>query len=251
MGIISNIAGIIIIGLMLSTTYPQQMLISYKMQSENKIKIIEKDITKNLDYFKEDIKMPQFSDGYDEKKINLINNVISKDILSKAEEAEKIAKKYFGEEKTEKPLFPYEVYSTYTSTEDNNQIFSLYNDYYEYLGGAHGMTTRTSYTVDKKRESLLTLKELFIEGYNYTDIINREIKAQINRNPDNYFDSGNIFKGISENQTFYIEDDDLVIYYQLYDIAPYVFGIPKFKIPLKLFNENFIYYKNWDTNNKH
>ena len=34
-----------------------------------------------------------------------------------------------------------------------------------------------------------------------------------------------------------------MIYYQLYDIAPYVFGIPEFKIPLKLFNENYVYYK--------
>ncbi|NFI19040.1 DUF3298 domain-containing protein, partial [Clostridium botulinum] len=27
----------------------------------------------------------------------------------------------------------------------------------------------------------------------------------------------------------------------LYDIAPYVYGIPEFKIPINLFDENFIY----------
>jgi len=105
------------------------------------------------------------------------------------------------------------------------------------------MTTRTSYTIDKEKESLINLKELFIKGYDYSDKINKEIKEQINKNPENYFDSGAVFKGISENQSFYIEDNNLVIYYQLYDIAPYVFGIPEFKIPLKLFDENYVYYK--------
>ena len=251
MGIIASIAGIMIIGSMLSTAYPQEMLISGKIQNESKLKLVEKSITKNSDYFKEDIKMPQLINGNDENKINLINNVISKDILSKAEEAEKTAKEYFGGAEQEKPRFPYEVYSGYKNTEDNNQILSLYNDYYEYLGGAHGITIRTSYTIDKTKESLLTLKDLFVEGYDYADIINKEIKTQINKNPENYFDSGNIFKGISENQTFYINDDNLIIYYQLYDIALYVFGISEFKIPLKIFNKSFVYYKNWDMNNKH
>jgi hypothetical protein len=249
MGIIANITGIMLIGSMLYTTYPQQLFISSKIQSENKLKLGEKSITKNLDYLKEDIKMPQLINGNDEKKINLINNVISKDILPKADEAEKTSKEYFGEPGKENPRFPYEIHSRYTTTEDNDLIFSLYNDYYEYLGGAHGLTTRTSYTIDKKKESLINLKELFVEGYNYVDIINREIKEQISKNPENYFDSGKIFKGISENQSFYISDDNLVIYYQLYDIAPYVFGIPEFKIPLKLFNENFVYYKDWNTIN--
>ena len=243
MSIIAEITGIIIIGSMLCTTYQQQLLITSKIQSENKFRIDEKPIIKNLDFLKEDIKIPQLVDGNDENKINLMNSVINKDILPKVEEAEKISKEYFEGAGQEKPTFPYEIYSKYTITEDNNTLISLYNDYYEYLGGAHGMTTRTSYTIDKEKENLITLKELFAEGYNYSDIINKKIKEEISKNPENYFDSGNEFKGISENQGFYIENDNLVIYCQLYDIAPYVFGIPEFKIPLKLFGENYVYYK--------
>ncbi|MFW2503514.1 DUF3298 and DUF4163 domain-containing protein [Clostridium diolis] len=250
MGIIANITGLLIVSSMLSTACPQEMFITNKMQSESKIKIVDKSITKNLNYLKLDINMPQLVGGNDEKRINLINNVISQDILPRAEESEKTAKEYFGEKGQETPRFPYEIYSRYTTSEDNNQILSLYNDYYEFLGGAHGMTTRTSYTIDKKKEALLTLKELFSEGYNYSDIINKEIENQIKKNPENYFDSGNVFKGISENQSFYIRDGDLVIYYQLYDIAPYVFGIPEFKIPLKLFDKDFVYYKNWNSGSK-
>lgn len=241
MGYIVNVIGALGISLMLSTAYPQQLLINSELQISSEFRIVEKSIRKDLDYLKEDIKIPQLMGGNDEKKINLINSIINKNILPKANEAEEIAKQYFDINVQEKPRFPYEVYSTYNITSDKNSFVSFYDDYYEYLGGAHGLTTRTSYTIDKKKEELLNLKDLFVAGYNYTDIINNEIREQIKKNPQDYFDSGSEFKGIGENQSFYIEDDNLVIYYQLYEIAPYVKGIPEFKIPLSTFGKNFIY----------
>lgn len=243
MCIIANVAGIIIACSMLYTAYPQKLCISCEIKSESKISAVEKSINKSSNYLKEDIKLPEIIGGNDEKKINMINNVINNNIMPKVKEAEKTAKEYFGGMGQEKPNFPYEVYSRYTVSQNDDKLLSLYNDYYEYLGGAHGMTTRTSYSIDKNKEVLLSLKDLFISGYNYSDIINKEIKLEINKNPQYYFDSGNEFKGISDNQSFYIEDDNLVIYYQLYDIAPYVFGIPEFKIPLKVFDKNYIYAK--------
>lgn len=243
MSIISNIASGIIISSMLYTGYPQYLFINSELQAENRIELGEKLITKNLDYLKEEIKIPQLKGGNDEKKINSINDVINKDILPNVEETEKIAKEYFETSGKEKPRFPYEIYSKYTVTNNSKNIMSLYNDYYQYSGGAHGITIRTSYTVDKEKENLLLLKDLFVSGYDYKDVINKEIKSQISKEPENYFDSGSQFKGVNDNQGFYIKDNNLVIYYQLYDIAPYVFGIPEFRIPLGLFDTNFIYYK--------
>ncbi|AGX41382.1 DUF3298 and DUF4163 domain-containing protein [Clostridium saccharobutylicum] len=241
MGYIVNVIGALGISLMLSTAYPQQLLINSELQSSSEFRIVEKSIRKDLDYLKEDIKIPQLIGGNDEKKINLINSIINKNILPKANEAEEISKQYFDINVQEKPRFPYEVYSTYNITSDKNSFVSFYDDYYEYLGGAHGLTSRTSYTIDKNKEELLNLKDLFASGYNYADIINNEIREQIKKNPQDYFDSGSEFKGIGENQSFYIDDDNLVIYYQLYEIAPYVKGIPEFKIPLSTFGKNFIY----------
>ena len=186
MTIITNITAVIMACFMLYTGYPQKMCITCVVSMENKITVGEKLINKSLDYFKEDIKMPQILNGNDEKKMNLINNVIINDIMPKAEEAEKTAKEYFGMEGQEKPTFPFEVYSRYTLGINNDFVISLYNDYYEYLGGAHGMTTRTSYTIDKKKEKLLTLKELFNDGYSYRDVINKSIREEIDKNPENY-----------------------------------------------------------------
>ncbi|WP_337445661.1 RsiV family protein [Ornithinibacillus scapharcae] len=38
------------------------------------------------------------------------------------------------------------------------------------------------------------------------------------------------FTEISPNQDFYIADKSLVIYFQLYEITPYVYGFPMFPI---------------------
>ena len=48
-------------------------------------------------------------------------------------------------------------------------------------------------------------------------------------------------KGINEKQRYFIRGDDLVIYYELYDIAPYVAGIPEFNISLEKFNSSYKY----------
>ncbi|MEC0667603.1 RsiV family protein [Priestia flexa] len=40
------------------------------------------------------------------------------------------------------------------------------------------------------------------------------------------------YTGINPNQDFYIADKSLMLFYQLYDLAPYAYGIPYFPISL-------------------
>ncbi|MBW6410473.1 DUF3298 and DUF4163 domain-containing protein [Clostridium weizhouense] len=242
MSLFSNIIITLSLPLILSEIYPQHMLTSFELNKGNIVEVVEKSIGKNFSYLKEDITILELKDGKDSNKVNLINKKISDDIIPKVQEAEKTSKEYFENIEGVQPTFPYEIVSKPIITKNNDNILSFYNDYYEFLGGAHGMTTRTSYTIDKNKEILLNLKDIFILNYNYKEIINKEITKQIKSEPDKYFDSGSEFKGIEENQNFYIKGKDLIIYYQLYDIAPYVAGIPEFKVPLSLFDKNFIYY---------
>ncbi|GAG64710.1 unnamed protein product [marine sediment metagenome] len=69
----------------------------------------------------------------------------------------------------------------------------------------------------------------------YLKIINQEIKRQIKLNPEAYFDDGVVFQSISEEQPFYLIEDGMVIYFGLYEIAPYSSGIRYFKISFSLF----------------
>ncbi|MBP1890102.1 hypothetical protein J2Z53_001686 [Clostridium moniliforme] len=137
----------------------------------------------------------------------------------------------------------YQLYSRYYLTKEGNNILSFYIDYYQFTGGAHGITTRKAYSIDENNGRVLKLNELFKKGYNYRQIIDDEIRKEINKNKENYFEDGNSFKGIDDNTKFYINDDNLVIYYEQYEIAPYAAGIPEFKISLNKFNGNLVYDK--------
>lgn len=240
MHVVLNILSTFLIPIMLSQSYPQYMFINNRIKNDNNLKIVEKSINKNLSYLIEDIRILQIEGGNEKNKITYINSKINDDIMTRVNEAEKVSQEYFNDSNNI-PNFPYEIVSKYTIERNDKNILSFYNDYYEFLGGAHGITIRTSYNIDKNKEELINLKDVFKEGYNYLNIINREIKKQIANNSSDYFDYGKGFKGINENQNFYIDKDNLIIYYQLYDLAPYVYGIPEFKIPIKLFQGNFIY----------
>lgn len=92
---------------------------------------------------------------------------------------------------------------------------------------AHGMTLLGSLTFDVRTGKVYTLKELFKPGSNYVERISRIIEAQIKMRDIPLLDD---FKGIRPDQDFYIADKCLVIYFQLYEITPYVFGFPMFPI---------------------
>lgn len=114
----------------------------------------------------------------------------------------------------------------------NNQrgILSLNLIVYSFTGGAHGMTIIKSLTFDAKTGKQYELKDLFKPGSDYvkklSDIIREDIKkwdVQLLYPP---------FTEIRPDQDFYIADTSLVIYFQLYEITPYVWGFPYFPIPI-------------------
>jgi predicted secreted protein len=135
------------------------------------------------------------------------------------------------------PIRPYELLTRYQETYQNENTLSLYIDYYQYTGGAHGITDRKPYNIDLISGKELTIKDLFQSNYDYQSVINKEIHQQIASNPDKYFTGNMGFNGITENQRFYIQEGFLVVYFSQYEIAPYVAGIPEFKIPLAKFQD--------------
>lgn len=112
----------------------------------------------------------------------------------------------------------------------NNQrnIISLTVSNYTYhLHAAHGMTYIKSLTFDFNKEKLVQLKDLFKPGSNYVEIISNLIQQQIQQRNIQLLDD---FTTIQPQQDFYIADKTLVIYFQLYEITPYVEGLPMFPI---------------------
>lgn len=134
---------------------------------------------------------------------------------------------------------PYEVNSTYEVTFNKNDILSFFIITYQSTGGAHGLSTLDAYNINSKTGEKLTLANIFKPGFDYKKLINDSVNKKIASNPSFYFqDEENKFKGISDNQEFYINDKGIVIVFELYEIAPYAFGIQEILIPKENIQNN-------------
>ncbi len=143
------------------------------------------------------------------------------------------------------PFNSYELVQDYTITYNKLPIISLYRDVYTYTGGAHGLTQRTGDTWEMTESALLDLRDLFVEGYDYNDIILKIIRveatARQERGEVDYFDDYlTLVETYYDEDNFYLSDKGIVIYYPLYSIAPYASGIQEFLIPYRIFGKNLV-----------
>ena len=222
-------------------SYPQAMLKTSELNEDNsKVNIVDKVYKSKNNYLDINVLVPQINGLSSKEQENVVNNKIIKWTENWINEVKEIADEYFKDKPS--PLMPYQLYARYKIT-NNSDIISFYIDYYQFSGGAHGITTRMSYNIDKVTGQELQLKDIFKDSFQYKDVINKEINRQISKDPDRYFTGKDGFNGIADNQNFYIKNHTLVIYFGLYEIAPYAGGIPEFIIPNNLFEGNLKYGK--------
>lgn len=208
-------------------------------------------VCKTSEFFKYDITYPVlklydkyvYHDMYDKQIITNINNEIYEDIMKfknnikkQALEYKKIYIENLSTSGKDNIKYQYEVYINNEVTYDRNDIISIVITQYDFTGGAHGMTYLHAYNYNLLTGNKLTLRDIFKPDVDYETLINNFIHEEISRNPENYFKGDECFKGISNNQPFYIDDDGIVIYFGLYEIAPYYVGIPKFKMKFNRFS---------------
>ncbi|HSQ89996.1 anti-sigma-V factor rsiV [Romboutsia sp.] len=131
--------------------------------------------------------------------------------------------------------------SWYEVKTDNDDILSLVIFNYQAQGSTN--TTRKFYNINKKNETAITLKSMY-KDKDYISIISENIKSQMKEqmktDPDKYYwvDSDipeMDFKAIKEDQGFYInENNELVICFDKYEVAPGYMGLVEFVIPQEI-----------------
>ncbi|EZH66483.1 hypothetical protein DH09_11160 [Bacillaceae bacterium JMAK1] len=127
-----------------------------------------------------------------------------------------------------------ELTGTYDIKTNQPHILSLTLSIYQFSGGAHGTTLEKGLTFNTETGQLLSFKDLFLTTNNHRSIINERIKSQLNeRNLTS--DLLVPFSGVNDDTNFYIADQTLVIFFNQYELLPYVYGITYFPIPLYLF----------------
>jgi hypothetical protein len=101
------------------------------------------------------------------------------------------------------------------------------------FGAAHGMPSRVYPHVDMISGSFYELKDLFKQNSNYVKVISDIIANQIKTDPQYDYLFPDAYKGIKPDQPFYVDQNNLYIFFAPYEIAPYAAGFPTFKIPFK------------------
>lgn len=130
------------------------------------------------------------------------------------------------------PIRVFEVMQVYQITYLHTCIVSLYFDRYEYTGGAHGNTVRTSQTWNLQKCDLIRLQEMVCCQPDYKTYILKKVEAQIRKEPDLYFENyKELIAETFNEKNFYVAPRGIMVYYQQYDIAPYSSGIREFLIP--------------------
>jgi len=125
-----------------------------------------------------------------------------------------------------------EMLGTYEVKNNQRDVLSFsFSNYTYHYQAAHGMTYIQSLTFDLKQGKLVRLKDLFKPDSDFIDRISSLIKDQIAVRDIPLLGD---FTTIQHDQDFYLADKTLVIYFQLYELTPYVFGFPMF--PLSVYD---------------
>lgn len=167
------------------------------------------------------------------KRFNVYNRQLGLELKNKSENElyNQAVETYQYNQENGYPNMVYEVYRTYEITLNMDHCISLYTDEYTYTGGAHGMTIRKSQTWGLPLGRMIALYELYPNNpYFLLNILN-QINRQISQEPEIYFEQACCLTVDAFNpDNFYLTSNELVIYFQQYDIAPYSSGIREFLI---------------------
>jgi hypothetical protein len=189
-------------------------------------------------YIEYQINRPSFHNFSDSKFQNKLNSYYKNSTAKFKSKLEKEAQKYYKEtEGSSTPFHPYVANVDYKVPLNKPPFLSLYVNYYQYTGGAHGLYTWKANTFDLNEKKLLHLDDLFQQEDKYKEIIRTEIVRQIKQNESIYFPDAVEKVTSTKKFHYFLEPDNLVIYFSLYEIAPYSSGIPQFRIPYTLLRD--------------
>ncbi len=170
--------------------------------------------------------LPDFSGFSAAEELNKKIREISDNGLAEVKQAEK----ELGNSAAEGHLFFQSDYDLFW----DNDILSVWIMNENYTGGAHGYRWIKSFNVNiQTGEFYETPSALWKDAQVGTKKITDTILADIKKRPDFYFPEA--AKTVEEKHgayPYYLDGQDLVVYFDLYELMPYAGGMPEFRFPL-------------------
>ena len=127
---------------------------------------------------------------------------------------------------------PMEFSLSYEVQTDRKGILSVTNYGYYDLGGAHPSTTRQSRTFDMVNEKELALSDV-VNGNNderHTMVYDVFIKYFEENYEGSSAETAEKIDEEADNVKFYLTDDSLVLYFDVYQVGPYAMQYPTVEV---------------------
>ncbi|MFD0694380.1 stalk domain-containing protein [Paenibacillus sp. GCM10027628] len=207
-------------------------LISIQPIKENALKLTNTSIGDSKTEDGITIQYPQIEGWEHTAASSKINAFLKAEALKFEASGKELLKEVKGDQTAGGPELRFSFDVNYTVTYNQQNKLSLHFDTYQYTGGAHGMYDMDAHTFDLLTGEEITLKQAALNDPNYKQIINNEIKKQIQ---EREYVLLTPFESIGDDQRFYLKDNNIVVYFSLYEYTPYALGIPEFTIPVSSF----------------
>lgn len=118
----------------------------------------------------------------------------------------------------------------------NPRLVSIRFLAYRYTGGAHGSTQAIPFNFDLERGQFISLRDLFQPDTNYLEQLSVATRTELAMlHPE--WDQQWLAEGTAEREesfsAFALSQDLITIFFQQYQVGPYVIGMPEVTIPLR------------------
>jgi hypothetical protein len=204
---------------------------SYRSQINN-LNVITDEINSENQNIHEYLKIPVLKGAISPKILDNINSNIKNDIFEFKDQLELSADEDAKEKKSSGSNFsPFQISNNYILTYNKNGLLSISLIFQELVNGRNSYI-RTSYNYNLKTGESMPLESLFITGTDYIDLLNKQIIKEIKANSSSY--SSNTlsnFKGIAKDQPYYLDNNNLNIFFGFNQISPINSEISFIRIP--------------------
>lgn len=207
--------------------------------NSEKINITKENIKYEKEYYSVQLEIPVINGLSDKEYQRKLNSNIRNNILSRCSSFELEAKEAIEEAKRQGRIPLNMEYISKYDYKNSHGVLTVIVETYSFTGGANGMSKNYYYNILIDENETIQLSELFKPGNNYREIINDEIERQIverEKSGEVFYEGKDGFDTIADNHDFYIDEDNLVLTFPMYSIAPRQMGIVEFEIPLYKIN---------------
>lgn len=111
-----------------------------------------------------------------------------------------------------------------------DDLYSLWITTEEYPGGAHGSHRIESYTFSAVTGAVYSFEGLLDPGSDGPVLVEAALRSAVG-GPDFFTDAADTVEAYERDYDFLISGENIIVYFPLYDLAPYAAGIPGFAFP--------------------